>query len=92
MECTVRRLELHVVHGVCDWGVDVPLVYTIMESRKRMAYAKVLGHLKNRLVGFRMDLGSLRPVCDFEKAAIAATRAVFREIGPQGCAFHLALS
>ncbi|KIH68270.1 hypothetical protein ANCDUO_01398 [Ancylostoma duodenale] len=63
-----------------------------MESKKREAYEKVLGHLKNRLVGFGMDLGSLRLVLDFEKAAIAAARTVFRESELQGCAFHLALS
>ncbi|EYB97190.1 hypothetical protein Y032_0142g2289 [Ancylostoma ceylanicum] len=39
-----------------DGGVKVPLLYAIMESKERTDYEEVLCHLKDRLVGFGMDL------------------------------------
>ncbi|RCN29502.1 hypothetical protein ANCCAN_24737 [Ancylostoma caninum] len=62
IECTIRPLKLYVVHGMCDEGVDVPPVYAIMESKKREAYEKVLGHYKDRTVCFGMHFETLRLV------------------------------
>uniref|UniRef100_A0A7I4Y8E5 MULE domain-containing protein n=1 Tax=Haemonchus contortus TaxID=6289 RepID=A0A7I4Y8E5_HAECO len=72
-------MQLFCVHGVCNGGVEVPLLYS-MTARK----TEDVERYRPR------PMQPLRIVLDFEKASIAAVHRLFPEAKVEGCAFHLA--
>lgn len=87
-----RHSQLYCVHGVCDEGFEVPLLFAVTAKKTEMVYAEIFGHLKRALEhnGHSGEGEGLRIVLDFEKAAINAGRASFPSAKIEGCAFHLA--
>ncbi|KAK6062214.1 hypothetical protein COOONC_00112 [Cooperia oncophora] len=84
-------MQLYCVHGVCDGGVEVPLLYAMTAHKTEGVYTKIFGHLKDLFEQYRpRPVQRLRIVLDFEKASIAAARRLFPEAKVEGCAFHLA--
>ncbi|XGW34744.1 hypothetical protein V3C99_018621, partial [Haemonchus contortus] len=84
-------MQLYCVHGVCNGGVEVPLLYSMTARKTEDVYLRIFGHLKNLFERYRpRPMQPLRIVLDFEKASIAAVRRLFPEAKVEGCAFHLA--
>ncbi|KAK6040569.1 hypothetical protein COOONC_21927 [Cooperia oncophora] len=75
-----KELQLYCVHGVCDGGVEVPLLYAMAAHKTEDVYTKIFGHLKDLFEKYRpRPVQRLRIVLDFEKASIAAARRLFPE-------------
>ncbi|KAK6040098.1 hypothetical protein COOONC_22397 [Cooperia oncophora] len=80
------QAQLYCVHGVCDRGVEIPLLYCITAKKTERVYLKIFEELRTHIVGD----APRRVVLDFEKAAISAARKTFPRARVEGCAFHLA--
>ncbi|CAJ0608777.1 unnamed protein product [Cylicocyclus nassatus] len=87
-----KDAQLYTVHGVCNAGVDVPLVHVLMRRKTQSFYEKVFGIVKEELQDLNVDLARLRIVIDFERAALSAIRKQCPSSPIEGCAFHLAQS
>ncbi|KAK6035821.1 hypothetical protein COOONC_26674 [Cooperia oncophora] len=63
-------MQLYCVHGVCDGGVEVPLLYAMTAHKTEDVYTKIFGHLKDLFEKYRpRPVQRLRIVLDFEKGA-----------------------
>ncbi|KHJ76910.1 hypothetical protein OESDEN_23470 [Oesophagostomum dentatum] len=82
--------QLYTVHGVCNNGVEVPLLYAISSNKTEHVYVDIFGHIKDQFNGAEPD--GLCIVLDFERASINAVKRVFPRATVQGCAFHLAMA
>uniref|UniRef100_A0A7I4YCF8 MULE domain-containing protein n=1 Tax=Haemonchus contortus TaxID=6289 RepID=A0A7I4YCF8_HAECO len=52
-------MQLYCVHGVCNGGVEVPLLYSMTARKTEDVYLRIFGHLKN-LFERRRDTCNLR--------------------------------
>ncbi|KIH64610.1 hypothetical protein ANCDUO_05073 [Ancylostoma duodenale] len=60
--------QFYCVHGVCDGGVEVPLLYALTARKTEGTYRRIFGHLQAILEGYRpRPHQRLRVVLDFEK-------------------------
>ncbi|VDM70483.1 unnamed protein product [Strongylus vulgaris] len=66
--------QLYTIHGVCNGGVDVPLVHVLTKKKNLSVYEKVFSIVKQQLLALGVDLQQLRILIDFERAALAALR------------------
>ncbi|KIH61247.1 hypothetical protein ANCDUO_08486 [Ancylostoma duodenale] len=81
--------QLYTIHGVCNGGIDIPLVHVLTEKKNQKVYEKVFGMLKQELLDLGADLTTLRIIIDFEKAALAVLKKCLPPECIQGCGFHL---
>ncbi|RCN30103.1 hypothetical protein ANCCAN_24130 [Ancylostoma caninum] len=82
--------QLYCVHGVCDGGVEVQLLYALTARKTEGTYRRIFGYLQAILERYRpRPHQRLRVVLDFEKASINAAKSVCTHSIVQGCAFHL---
>ncbi|CAJ0592984.1 unnamed protein product [Cylicocyclus nassatus] len=82
--------QLYTIHGVCNGGIDVPLVHVLMKRKNQSVYDKVFRMVKEELVNYDVNLEHLRIVIDFERAVLASIRKLFPPQCVEGCGFHLA--
>ncbi|VDM76158.1 unnamed protein product [Strongylus vulgaris] len=76
--------QLYTIHGVCNGGVDVPLVHVLTKKKNLSVYEKVFNTVKQELLALGVDLQQLRIIIDFERAALAALRAFCRNVEQVG--------
>ncbi|VDN21482.1 unnamed protein product [Cylicostephanus goldi] len=82
--------QLYTVHGVCNGGIDVPLVHVLTRRKNESVYDKVFGMIKQELTEQHVDCGRIRIIIDFERAALVGIKNHFPEGCVEGCSFHLA--
>ncbi|CAJ0597558.1 unnamed protein product [Cylicocyclus nassatus] len=82
--------QLCIVHGVCNGGIDVPLVHVLTRRKNESVHDKVFGMIKQELTELRVDCRRLRIIIDFERAALVGIKNHFPEGCVEGCSFHLA--
>ncbi|KAK6040404.1 hypothetical protein COOONC_22092 [Cooperia oncophora] len=83
--------QLYCVHGICDGGIEIPLLYSMTARKTEDTYLKIFGHLKNLFKIHRPR--SIQPLGLYsimKKLSIAAVRRLFPYSEIEGCAFHLA--
>ncbi|VDK60196.1 unnamed protein product, partial [Cylicostephanus goldi] len=66
-----RAGQLYTIHGVCNNGIEVPLVYAVTARKTEEVYETIFGYLYAEFEASVMPT-SLRIVLDFERAAISA--------------------
>ena len=79
--------QLFTLH-VFEHGKLLPLVYCLLASKERAAYAEVFSVLKTKAQELHVAFAPQTIMSDFESGMIAAVRDKLPNAHHQGCYFH----
>ncbi|CAJ0595579.1 unnamed protein product [Cylicocyclus nassatus] len=83
--------QVYTVHGVCNGGFEMPLMFAIMTRKREEDFRVVFEKLKEKINAAMPESGEqqLKFVVDFDLAAITAAAQVFPRCSIEGCSWHL---
>src|SRR4051812_18503709 len=79
--------QLFTLH-VFEHGKLLPLIYCLLASKERAAYAEVFSDLKKKAQDALVSFAPQTIMSDFESGMIAAVRDELPNAHHQGCYFH----